>query len=107
MTSGEAADLLGVSIATVKRIRDEDLPPVMRIGRRGDRRYRRADVEALKRKWQGDIDALLATVAAITDPAERAREALSLLDSHRSSIPNADELRDQAAAELKRLGQEP
>lgn len=45
LTATEAARALGVAPRTVKRIRPTELP-YFRVGTRGDRRYRRAHVEA-------------------------------------------------------------
>jgi excisionase family DNA binding protein len=47
ITAVEAAQLLGVSPRTVKRMRSSELP-YWRVGSRGDRRYSRADVERYK-----------------------------------------------------------
>lgn len=45
VTTIEAAGLLGVHLSTIRRIPASELP-FYRIGSRGDRRYRRADVQA-------------------------------------------------------------
>lgn len=105
---GEAAQILGVSEATVRRIPEGDLAPVLRIGGRGDRRYRRTDVVALRDKWRGgNIDALQRMAQSVTDPADRARAVLRFLENPAVEIPNADELRERAQDELRDLGETP
>jgi excisionase family DNA binding protein len=47
LSSGDAASLLGVSINTISRWHKSGDLPAYRIGSRGDRRFKRADVEAL------------------------------------------------------------
>lgn len=44
LSAEETAAMLGVHMNTVKRVPPEQLP-YMRIGRRGDRRYRITDIE--------------------------------------------------------------
>jgi excisionase family DNA binding protein len=46
----EVARLLGVHVNTVKRFGPDELPFV-RVGLRGDRRYRRADIERAVKRW--------------------------------------------------------
>jgi excisionase family DNA binding protein len=46
MNTAEAADLLGVSEASVRRWGDSGLFPMQRVGKRQDRRFQRADLEA-------------------------------------------------------------
>lgn len=46
----EAAERLGISTRTLRRMADDGRIPVLRIGA-GHRRYRRGDVEALIESW--------------------------------------------------------
>lgn len=46
MNTAEAADLLGVSEASVRRWGDAGLFPMQRVGKRQDRRFQRADLDA-------------------------------------------------------------
>jgi excisionase family DNA binding protein len=48
LTSSEAAEMLGVHVNTIRRWTNSGLLKGFRIGTRGDRRYRREDVENLK-----------------------------------------------------------
>jgi excisionase family DNA binding protein len=45
LNAAEVARILGVHVNTIKRIHSDELP-FFRIGMRGDRRYRSADVSA-------------------------------------------------------------
>jgi excisionase family DNA binding protein len=47
LTTGEACRILYVHCNTLRRWGERGLIPVYRVGPRGDRRYRREDVEAL------------------------------------------------------------
>src|SRR5258708_31825472 len=46
LNTAEAADLLGVSEASVRRWGDAGLFPMQRVGKRQDRRFQRSDLEA-------------------------------------------------------------
>src|SRR5258708_13063961 len=46
LNTAEAADLLGVSEASVRRWGDAGMFPMQRVGKRQDRRFQRADLEA-------------------------------------------------------------
>lgn len=46
LTASEVATLLHVHVNTVKRLGDRGEIPFFRVSRRGDRRYRMADVQA-------------------------------------------------------------
>jgi len=46
MTLGEAADYLGVAKITLRRWTRQGQLPCVRIGKRGDRRFRRADLDS-------------------------------------------------------------
>lgn len=50
MTLDEAADFLGVAKITLRRWTRNGELPCVRIGRRGDRRFRRADLEVYLRR---------------------------------------------------------
>lgn len=50
----DVAALLGVSESKVRTIPEDQLPIALRVPPRGDRRYRRGDVVALREKWRGD-----------------------------------------------------
>jgi DNA-binding transcriptional MerR regulator len=55
MRPGEVADLFDVSIWTLYRWeRDGTLVPVRNPGKKGQRRYKRVEVEALRRKQLGE-----------------------------------------------------
>jgi hypothetical protein len=104
VTPKEAAQILRIAGPTLRRIPETDLPVVLRIGARRDRRYRRRDVLALRDRWQGgEPDVLIKTLEAVDDPAARARAALMLLDQLGDLIPaeRANELRAWARAQLK------
>lgn len=45
---GEAAELLGVSVETLRRWADSDKVPSIRYHDGGHRRFRRSDIEAMK-----------------------------------------------------------
>ena len=47
LTTAEVAALLNVNVSTVRRWSDNTLLPSYRIGTRGDRRFRRVDVQKL------------------------------------------------------------
>src|SRR5258708_32912717 len=47
LSTRQAADRLGVSEATVRRWSDQGVLPVRRVGKRGERRFRLPDLEAL------------------------------------------------------------
>lgn len=59
LTPAEAAEILGVSASTVRRYEDRSLlAPSRRLPGSRHRRYRRADVDELKRKIDaGELDA--------------------------------------------------
>jgi len=58
MTCGEAARLLRVHMNTVRRWADAGKLPSVRLGDRGDRRFRREDLEALLRAGKGKVGEL-------------------------------------------------
>jgi DNA-binding transcriptional MerR regulator len=107
LTPSEAAQILGISASTLRRLPDSEIQPVLRTPTRGDRRYLRRDVVALRLKLRGgEVDTLLQAVESITDPADRARAALRLLDELGDLIPNGPELRARAERELRDAGEQ-
>ena len=62
MTISEAARLIHVHHNTLRRWADRGLVPTFRVGNRGDRRFRRTDIEALLQS--GELHKLMLTRAA-------------------------------------------
>jgi len=60
-TTKSAAAFLGVSEASIRRWSDAGLLPVQRSGRRGDRRFREADLRRLQAQEAGSVEAAAAT----------------------------------------------
>lgn len=46
LTAREAAEFLHVHVNTIKRLGDRGVLPFFRVSERGDRRYRRSDLES-------------------------------------------------------------
>jgi GntR family transcriptional regulator len=67
LTPKQAAAVLGVSESTVRRLEASgELTPARRLPARGDRRYSRAEVEALKRKMESRTPIVRESVARLS-----------------------------------------
>jgi GntR family transcriptional regulator len=77
LTPKQAATVLGVSESTVRRLEASgELEPSRRLPARGDRRYRRADVEALKRKMESRQPIVRESVARLSRQSWRSGRAI-------------------------------